>query len=430
VSSTIDSSTGGTASEDATRDGDAEPSDAPSVSSDALSDAGIPDAGIPGIIQVGVCANIDSFDGSCGDPRTDLGSDPHNCASCGNDCMGGACNAGACVQLPANTLATGQHAPIALAADGRNVYWLNWGMTGTTGTGGGKRPVISVLSAQVLECAVGGCNNRPTVLATLPAAGEVGGLPLAPSALAVDSTNVYWTTGDSVLTCAIGGCGCSPTVVVGGLTQPPGVTVAAGRLFWSVWANGSPYTGQVQTCTTTGCANVTTLAGGQGGPLGLTADDSNVYWADTYGPNGGGSISACAVAGCNGAPTLMSAVGTPDGNPRNLTSDATRLFWTDGTGGIVQCAKADCAGTQITLVAGHNNLDVGAIAIDATDVYWRDTNIYKCAIDGCNGTPTLVATASADSFQWDGTLAVDATRVYWTESGATTDDDRIVWAAK
>lgn len=372
-----------------------------------------------------------SFDGACGDPQTDTQTDPHNCATCGNDCMGGACEARTCVPLPANTLATGQRSPIALAADGHNVYWLNWGTMATSGTGGHDLPAVtSVLSAQVLECAVGGCNNRPTVLATLPAAGDVGGLPVAPSALAVDSTNVYWTTGNSVLACAIGGCSCSPTVVSGGLTHPPGVTVAAGRLFWSVWANGSPYTGQVQTCTTTACATVTTLAGGQGGPLGLIADDRNVYWANSYGPDGGGAIAGCAVAGCNGRPTLMWVGGTPDGNPRNLTGDATNLFWTDGTGGIMQCAKVDCAATRITLVAGHNNLSVGAIAVDATDVYWRDSNIYKCAIGGCNSAPTLVAMASAGDFQWDGTLALDATRVYWTEAGATTDDDRIMWATK
>ena len=156
------------------------------------------------------CAPASSFfDGGCGDPQTD----PHNCGGCGVDCDGGACDGGACIPLASGVLATGQLLPIALAADGANVYWLSAGAE--TSPGGKLTP--RVFGAQVLQCAATGCENRPTVLATYaPEYGigaPVGGVPVATSALAVDAVNVYWTDPSSVHACAIGGCNCAPTTI-------------------------------------------------------------------------------------------------------------------------------------------------------------------------------------------------------------------------
>lgn len=256
------------------------------------------------------CALASSFfDGGCGDPQTD----PHNCGACGNDCDGGACDAGACVPLPEGVLATGQLGPIAIAADGTNVYWLSHGAQDNYGKAG-----VKTFGAQVLACAATGCGNHPTVLTTYPPefgfGASVGGTPVSTSALAVDATNVYWTDQSSVHACAIAGCGCAPTTIADGLWQPPGVTAAAGSVFWTEWAHGTPYTGTVSTCPFTGCAGAATvLATGQGGPLALTADDGGyVYWGDTY-EDGGPLWSAppeAATAACRSC-RMPTATPTP-----------------------------------------------------------------------------------------------------------------------
>lgn len=368
------------------------------------------------------CAPASSFfDGGCGDPMTD----PHHCGGCGVDCDGGACEAGSCVPMPAGVLATGQLAPIAIAADGTNVYWLTTGATDNHGKLG-----IRVYGAQVLECAATGCGNRPSVLVTYPPANGLltGGIPASTSAIAVDGTRVYWTDRGSVRACALGGCACAPATIADQLSQPPGVTAAGGNVFWTEWAHGSPYTGTVSTCPGAGCGSggPTVLASGQGGPLALTADDQHVYWTDTY--QDGGPIWQCAASGCDGGVPLVS---NANGNPYAIAADATNLYWANaGAGTIVQCAKADCQGTRVLLASGR--VRPSGIATDGVSVYWRDGSgdVYRCAVGGCGGNPTLVATATMTNAEFDQPIAVDGSRVYWTQQNATPDDDWIASAPK
>jgi hypothetical protein len=366
------------------------------------------------------CAPASSFfDGGCGDPMTD----PHNCGGCGVDCGGGACDAGACVSMPAGVLATGQLRPIAIAADGTNVYWLTAGASFSSMLG------VHVLGAQVLACAATGCGNRPTVLATYPPGPGLitGGTPRSTAAIAVDATRVYWTDQESVRACAIGGCGCAPTTIAGSLWQPPAVTAAGGNVFWTEWAHGAPYTGTVSTCATAGCGSgPTVLATGQGGSLGLTADDEHVYWTDTY--EDGGPIWECAAAGCDGGVRLVT---NANGNPWAIASDATNLYWTNaGAGSVVQCTKADCQNTRVLLASGR--VRPSGIATDGVDVYWRDGpgDVYRCAVGGCGGSPTLVANATMSSGDFDQPIAVDGARVYWTQQNASLDDGWIASAPK
>lgn len=394
-----------------------------SAANDALTDAPTlfaPDAADASPFS---CAPASAFfDGGCGDPMTD----PHNCGGCGTDCDGGACDAGACVPLAAGVLATGQLGPIAIAADGTNVYWLTAGAEDSLGKQG-----VKAFGAQVLSCAATGCGNRPTVLVTYPPTFGIGlttgGTPKSTSAIAVDATRVYWTDQSSVRACAIGGCGCVPTTIAGALSQPPGVTSAGGNVFWTEWAHGSPYTGTVSTCATAGCGSApTVLATGQGGPLALTADDAHVYWTDTY--QDGGPIWSCAAAGCDGGVQLVT---NDNGNPYAIASDATNLYWTNaGAGSVVQCAKSDCQGTRTLLASGR--VRPSGIATDGVDVYWRDGpgDVYRCAVGGCGGSPTLVASATWSNAAFDQAIAVDGTRVYWTQQGAVPNDDWIVSASK
>ena len=89
-----------------------------------------------------------------------------------------ACAKSGCGSAP-TVLARGLDAPIAIATDGINVYWTETGpnvAAGASVTGVGL----------VRKCAVGGCGNAPTSVAT--------GLT-SPGAIALDDANVYWTEG-------------------------------------------------------------------------------------------------------------------------------------------------------------------------------------------------------------------------------------------
>jgi hypothetical protein len=127
-----------------------------------------------------------------------------------------------------------------------------------------------------MQCGAGGCNNNPIVIAS----GQTG-----PTGIAVDASNVYWTTGDgNVMTCAIGGCPGSPTPVATGQDSPVGVASDGVEAYWAT-GNGS-----VMACAVAGCnGNPTTFASGQNAPLAVAVDATNIYWVN----NGDGTVMKC-----------------------------------------------------------------------------------------------------------------------------------------
>jgi hypothetical protein len=102
-----------------------------SISND---DAPLPDGFETGTVAVAEAGATDKDSGPS--PCLTTTFDPHNCGSCGHDCLGGACQNGTCVPLPPGVLASGQLTPSSIVVDATNVYWVNEGYASSSANGG------------------------------------------------------------------------------------------------------------------------------------------------------------------------------------------------------------------------------------------------------------------------------------------------------
>src|ERR1019366_547790 len=219
--------------------------------------------------------------------------------------QGAACIAGTCGPGP-RVLASGQ-APTYLAVDAENVYWIN----------ALPQPLGASGHSQVMRCAIGGCNNQPTVL--WDGLYPIGGI-------AVEQGAVWWPTGPgpingqygempNVMSCAVGGCSDAPTSHL----QWQGVfyAFAANATSWFV----ADVSAVVSACPLTGCGTspVTVFAGNYE-VLSMALNATNVYWA-----NSNGKILSCPLAGCGAADA---AVAGQFGLPAQLlAADDSHLYW-------------------------------------------------------------------------------------------------------
>jgi hypothetical protein len=281
---------------------------------------------------------------------------------------------------------------------------------------GGKIPP-KYIGRQVLKCAISGCGNAPTVLASLPD-GYGYSATKVPSALTLDATAVYWAEDASVVSCSKQGCGCSPRVVATA-SGPAGVAVGSGGVYFTIYGYGD-----VASCPIAGCAAAPpNLATGQVGPAGITLDTTNVYWTTNS------TVAACALGGCNGAPAILwrGAPNSTQANTIGIAVDATNLYWTNAQpfnlGDAMQCAKSSCGSTLVTLASARS--EPRGVGVDAQNVYWVEgAGVMKCAIGGCNDSPTMFYPTGSPA------IALDASHVYFTDPGATSTDGRIMMLAK
>jgi hypothetical protein len=256
----------------------------------------------------------------------------------------------------------------------------------------------------IRKCAKTGCNNQPT---------DVASNQSSTTGMATDGTNVYWTTfingTGTVAQCPVSGC-VSPTVLASGLAGPAELTVNGTTVFWVNY-----FAGTVTSCAIGGCANTpTVLASGQGNPQSIAIDSTNAYWTDH-----GASAMKCALGSCQ--PVGLGPVGPGDGR---LGIDATNAYWTDVNGGnVFECALGGCGGNPTQLASGQGG--PFKIVSDGKNVYWTNFNdgtIARCAVGGCGGKPTVLATGQVGA---DG-IAVDALNVYWVNY----NDGRVMTTAK
>jgi hypothetical protein len=179
-------------------------------------------------------------------------------------------------------------------------------------------------------------------------------------------------------------------------------------VYYTVYDFNNP--GAVLSCGTGGCNNQpTTIASNQLGPIALASDSSSLYWT-----NQGGPVAQCALGGCNGSPTTL-ATSNPASSPGigALAVDATNVYWSDATG-VEACAVGGCNGQPTTLVAAP---PAYALVTDGKSLYFTDYNngfVYECPNTGC-AQPTILASGQSGPSN----LAVDGANVYWANQGGT-----------
>jgi hypothetical protein len=217
--------------------------------------------------------------------------------------------------------------------------------------------------------------------------------------LAVNATNLYWTTDPAtVVTMPIGGG--SPTTLFSGPTSLEGIAVDATSVYFSTYVEDT-----ILTLPLAG-GSPTTFASGLARPLGVAVDATNVYFADFD-----GSVVEIPLAG--GSPVTLTPMPAGFANfATGIAVNASNIYWSSGTT-LNEMPLA--GGVSADLVDGQD--DAFGIALDDTNVYW--TTLYGGVVQkmplGGGAVTTLVSGLSA----YASGIAVDDTSIYWAATTAS-----------
>jgi hypothetical protein len=288
-----------------------------------------------------------------------------------------------CVQTLASNVANATD----LAVDETSLYWTSGEEMKTDGL--------------VMKVALDG-SGAPVTLASGQA---------APDAIAVDGESVYWTneggsgpTG-AVLKAPLGGG--TPATLASSLGNPTSIAVSASQVYWIERLS------DIASAPVAGGA-ATTLVSGQPNPKALALGPAGLYFIDRASPSLGGGVLTVSLSG--GTPTVLAG----DQEPIAITSGSAGVFWgalvnaEDWIYGLVPGATTPA---QIT----RDSYNLGAIAADATNLYWTDWggpdggSLQRMPIAG--GPITKLAPVAGQAL----VLVVDSTSVYWIDADATSE---------
>jgi hypothetical protein len=294
------------------------------------------------------------------------------------------------------TLAAGQRHPMAIAADGANIYWTNAGKAAGGGAdadgevkraplGGGSPVVLAVGEAApsglvVHDDAVDGAGPHVYWINdgthTIRKARADGGSSIIESRVTYEGTRssiaalgtaLFWTTSTGLVLSLPTTGGQTPTVLDTGQQDPIAVTVAGGSVFWIDRGSG------VGSGVLRRSGPGSLVAEGQGLPIGLAVDSTHVYWTDAEAPGGGeasGTVKRVSQkSGLSGDVEEPEVLAAGQAFPFAITLDKTFVYWTNrGDGTVMRVPKG--GGGAKPLASGQRN--PVAIVADGVNVYWAN----------------------------------------------------------
>jgi hypothetical protein len=313
------------------------------------------------------------------------------------------------------------------------------GMAGTTGAGGGSaisgskfvRSYVVRMAAHAGTLYFISSEPQGYALKSAPLTGAADPpsttlfadttMKCSEQGMSADANGVYWTSlcdpqlstqRYAIRKCPLpAGCAAGPTILRANVAIARGNAIGGGFVFWvqqsSDWSvhklplDGSSISNDV----------VFQMPADRrfGNPYQIATDGTDVAWSTSGVPIAVGYVGVCPIAGCP-AEANIPKIGMPAASPVALGPG--KVVYVESSTKIVAAARD---GTNpVDLAAGS----ASALAVDGSNVYILargprvsgPTTLLKCALDGCGGAPTVLAT-DAQSGVFD--LVVDGGHVYY-----------------
>jgi sugar lactone lactonase YvrE len=217
-------------------------------------------------------------------------------------------------------------------------------------------------------------------------------------ALALDDARVYWAdaVGGAVMAALKGGG--MLAVIAAGQTSPHRIAAHAGDLLWTNAAPGKMGAWRAAT-TGVGQAQITS----DPTPYGIAADDTGIFWVVQSNPQA--TLLRAKLDG-----SAVSILTTKPAGAEEIALDATRVYITSPTDGVITSVKKNGAGMSSLVTSGK---PLG-LAVDDASVYWTDADAGTVArVDKAGVSVETLATAQDHPTR----IALDIDSVYWTDRG-------------